>query len=1045
MSSGGQIVGGIVGAVVGFYVGGPAGALQGAALGAGIGGYLDPPKGPTVEGPRLNDQSVQTSTYGAFIPRVRGTVGLSGNLIWLENNKLKETVTKEESGGGKGGGGSSQTIRTYSYSATFAVGICEGTIAGVRRIWCGDKLLYNVGSTDPETIAASNANAQGWRLYLGTDDQLPNSRYEADVGVGNAPAFRGMAYIVFYDFELGDYGNTLQAAQFKFEVVTDQFTDGVHKILDEDLVHPSTVPGALPPSVMQPVGAQGQLVAFYPNWSNSYASTGYFRVEVLGGRTIRTFVQTASNGAPLPGVAKEPVFLWSRRIFFATGVSSSNGDYYSLAYNHQANQSDCVYAYTREYLWSLRLSTGVVYRVPPFGAGVDQTIVQSPIIAGAMAVDCNSSHVFVTTQTAIYRLDYDLNIIESATLSLPSTDAYIQADDSFVYHFHQSLRIIDAQSLEIVDEIYVEGGNTRLLYCFGVSNGLLGKLMTVGVNKGTLWQINRGTPGLVPLSTIFVEECARTGVLQATDIDVSLLTDGVKGYRISGGTIRAALEPLQGAFPFDVIPSGYKVKAVPRGQSSVMSIPMADLVPQGGGSDSRVLLCSREMDSQLPFRVNIKYLDRAREYAISEQYAERLNTNTINRVDRELPLVMDANQAAGVCEVLLFLPWLEREEYVFQLPPRYRELEPADVVTIQGDDAVYELRLTEANQAANGVMECRAKPNRAALYSPAAQGGEAPGPDGTVSARGPSFFIPLDIPVVDEGVQNQPGFIGAVAGNTESWPGALLVRSVDQGQTWANLQAFTGQAAIGSCLNVLPVCSGVMVDERSLRVVLGAGELFSITRDQMFAGKNYAAYGVNGRWEIIRFQNAALQADGSYLLGAFIRGDRGTEWATGLHQLGDYFVLLDDPDIAFMGAPVSFIGAGLKYRAVTAGAAMVSAATVDFTYAGVNLECLSPVSALGTRDAAGNFTGRFSRRSRLGNNWWATGIPSPVGEVSESWEIDVMSGSTVKRTITASTPQFTYSAATQSTDFGAAQAAITFRIYQLSGTVGRGYPLEVTL
>jgi hypothetical protein len=56
-----------------------------------------------------------------------------------------------------------------------------------------------------------------------------------------------------------------------------------------------------------------------------------------------------------------------------------------------------------------------------------------------------------------------------------------------------------------------------------------------------------------------------------------------------------------------------------------------------------------------------------------------------------------------------------------------------------------------------------------------------------------------------------------------------------------------------------------------------------------------------------------------------------------------------------------------------------------------------------------------------------------------------MDGSTVARTITATTPTFAYSAADQTTDFGSAQASITFRIYQLSATVGRGYPLEVTL
>ena len=165
MSSGGQIAGGIIGAVVGFYVGGPAGAFQGAALGIGIGGYLDPPKGPTVSGPRLSDLSAQTSTFGAFIPRLYGTIAVHGNLLWLENNKLKERVRKEKQGG-KGGGGGSTTVKTYTYSATFAIGLCQGPIAGVRRIWCGDKLLYNAGSDDLETIIASNKNASGWRLYL---------------------------------------------------------------------------------------------------------------------------------------------------------------------------------------------------------------------------------------------------------------------------------------------------------------------------------------------------------------------------------------------------------------------------------------------------------------------------------------------------------------------------------------------------------------------------------------------------------------------------------------------------------------------------------------------------------------------------------------------------------------------------------------------------------------------------------------------------------------------------------------------------------------
>ena len=64
MSSAGQILGGVVGGTIGFFAGNP---FLGAQLGMMVGGYLDPPKGPTVEGPRLTDKTVQTSTYGTDI------------------------------------------------------------------------------------------------------------------------------------------------------------------------------------------------------------------------------------------------------------------------------------------------------------------------------------------------------------------------------------------------------------------------------------------------------------------------------------------------------------------------------------------------------------------------------------------------------------------------------------------------------------------------------------------------------------------------------------------------------------------------------------------------------------------------------------------------------------------------------------------------------------------------------------------------------------------------------------------------------------------
>ena len=51
----------------------------------------------------------------------------------------------------------------------------------------------------------------------------------------------------------------------------------------------------------------------------------------------------------------------------------------------------------------------------------------------------------------------------------------------------------------------------------------------------------------------------------------------------------------------------------------------------------------------------------------------------------------------------------------------------------------------------------------------------------------------------------------------------------------------------------------------------------------------------------------------------------------------------------------------------------------------------------------------------------------------------------VLRTLAVTAPTAAYSAASQTTDFGAAQPEVFVRIHQMSGLVGRGLPAEATL
>ena len=54
----------------------------------------------------------------------------------------------------------------------------------------------------------------------------------------------------------------------------------------------------------------------------------------------------------------------------------------------------------------------------------------------------------------------------------------------------------------------------------------------------------------------------------------------------------------------------------------------------------------------------------------------------------------------------------------------------------------------------------------------------------------------------------------------------------------------------------------------------------------------------------------------------------------------------------------------------------------------------------------------------------------PLGEESETYEVDILDGDDVKRTIAASTPTVLYTSAQQIADFGGVQSAVSVRVYQ---------------
>ncbi|MGB8818190.1 MAG: glycoside hydrolase TIM-barrel-like domain-containing protein [Rhizobiaceae bacterium] len=242
LQAAGAYLGGLFGAV---------GATIGTAAGA-LGGYLIDQAlingTQHIKGARLSQMQPLTGDDGAPLARAYGTVRLGGTLIWA--TRFEESA-KTERKGAKGG----PKVTTYSYYANFAVALCEGEIAHVRRIWADGRELdqadYDI------------------RIYKGSGSQLADPLIEAKQGADNAPAYRGTAYAVFDQFPLQNFGNRIP--QLHFEVI--RTLGGLEQDVRSITLIPGSTEFGLAPAAVVNTFQPGQTVV--PNRHTLVAQTDW--------------------------------------------------------------------------------------------------------------------------------------------------------------------------------------------------------------------------------------------------------------------------------------------------------------------------------------------------------------------------------------------------------------------------------------------------------------------------------------------------------------------------------------------------------------------------------------------------------------------------------------------------------------------------------------------------------------------------------------------------------------------------------------------------
>lgn len=146
----------------------------------------------------IADFQINTASYGEVVPEILGTTRVSGNIIDYEDFTAHEHKSTTRTGKG---GGSKHTEITYTYTVAAAIGLCEGPIKGIGKVW-RDKEVYQYPNEKIElTLFKGDYGQTPWPYMLSKhpDKALPYS---------------GLAYMAGV-VDLGDRGSL---PQYNFEI-----------------------------------------------------------------------------------------------------------------------------------------------------------------------------------------------------------------------------------------------------------------------------------------------------------------------------------------------------------------------------------------------------------------------------------------------------------------------------------------------------------------------------------------------------------------------------------------------------------------------------------------------------------------------------------------------------------------------------------------------------------------------------------------------------------------------------------------------------------
>ncbi|HHT9005992.1 TPA: phage tail protein [Burkholderia cenocepacia] len=1064
----GQSVGlllGVAGAVVGGVLGGPLGAQAGFLAGNLIGTLLMPHKQP-----ELADIRVQDAAYGKYIPRLYGKYRLSGNVIWVG-------PAHEHSQSGKGmGGKGNQPYVTMS----LAVALCAGPITAVTRIWANGKLIYDI--TNPSNFQAISGSAQmvtNFTVYPGDENQTADPIMQSYLGAANVPAHRGMAYVVFNELNLQNWGNYLPS--LSFEVVK----SGVPTYVKSGAQVPNS-----PAMVPALIGSASRSVGSYIDnsgtvWGWQYGLTS----PSLTSNTAQPFKMTPNGtewtAPPVNVGASFPVPLGhcqdDQGMLFTDGLfRKNNGEVWSIGMSLGLITSPTYIKAGGKVFVTNQVgnSVGPVYIITPVlsGSPTPPTIVTGPYtgdsisLLGVTANYIYGVSIYGANQYCLLRLDMLGNLV--SVLDGPSFSKYSSlscgqvVNDNLIYFNAQNGHVWQWTPTAGAVDTGMPGsnsGNQSLLNVISPGNIVFFSDFAFGTTFGA--QVLNPNASDLSLSSVVASECQYAG-LQSSQYDVSQLTDTMLGYAItSNASARDALSPLMSAYFFDACDTGGPLKFVRRGGAPVMTIPWDDLGADPDGRSQAAqnpLVETITQEFELPRQVTLSYASANTDYNPGAQREPMPQTTSNLDEAVNVPLVLADNDAKVRVQTMLWERWIKRQSFQFAVQMKYLALEPGDVVSTTNPQtgATYSLRITKISADGKNTLSITGDPSVPQIYpNPAtyvAQGGVSSGfTQQSVPYNGSTILRLLDVPPLRDQDTSTALYLAACGFNS-SWPGAAVDISRDD-VNFSQITSVTGQAVIGQTTSALGgYAGGNFPDEgNALTVQLynTSQTLSSVPYASFLNGANAALVGS----ELIFFRTATQTGAGAYTLTGLVRGVKGTGAAIGNHTSGETFVLLDATKLVQVAINITDIGQPLYFEPFLLNIfGNTPGSVTQVTPVRARVKPLAPhLLAAGkgsASGAAGDVTLKWIRRARVGTSW-VSGTDVPLDESAETYNVTVLNavGATVRQLTVSgpftapAQPTWAYTAAQIAADGFTTGNAITFQVYQNSDQGVPGYVSTTTI